>query len=87
MRVVDLEHEIDTTDLYFASYLFVLGRELVHLGKSKGKVYFIFGTKDRTKDRSDWISGSGQVSGKRYSEAVKTIRGMIHDAQDQRDDA
>lgn len=66
-------------DLNWAAYLVVSGHPLTDAQRDNGRVSFAFEDIEpgRLDDlRRSWVSGSGMVSAKRYSEALKELKGL-----------
>jgi hypothetical protein len=72
-----------TSDLYLASYLTAIGCEFVKCERLSGqarKCIFVFDVSFSDKEAliAGWINGSGQVSGKRFAEAIASLKSLVN---------
>jgi hypothetical protein len=70
--------DIRTCDLYFASALVALGREIVQTKRDGGRFYWVFAGGDLEQVQSQWANDSLVVKARSYSSAIRVMKSMVH---------
>ncbi len=73
--------QFETSDLYFAAYLQVVGTPMLrHERSGTGRVTFVFDTSVVQIDalKTAWFSQQGKVAAMPYANAIKSLKSLCH---------
>ena len=76
-KVMEMDR-FEAKDLYLASFLKAKGLSLIDTRRSNGRVFFIFGNKEKAQDLLKQFYNGGSINISLYTKALYDLKTLIH---------